>query len=51
MAIFTSRGIPATDKGLFSTGGEFIVLVTDASKGFKAPTFLLITSKKIKETQ
>lgn len=50
MAIFTSEEIPVTDKGLLCTGGEFIVPVADASRGFKAPTFFLITGRKIKET-
>ena len=42
------RRDPVTDKGLFRTGGEFIVPVTDTSRGFKAPTLFLTASGEIK---
>lgn len=51
MAIFTSIEISVTDKGLFCTGSEFIVPVTDTSRGFKAPTLFPITGRRIKGAQ
>lgn len=51
MAIFTSIEISVTDKGLFCTGSEFIVPVTDTSRGFKAPTLFPITGRRIKRAQ